>query len=546
MRIVGLVLSLLFMVDAAWSADPRPEKIMVPMIDGVELATDLYLPAGEGKFPAVLMITPYGRSGAKDLASKLVKNGYAVLSQDMRGRGDSGGSNVPIFHSNGWEKPHDGHTTVRWIEKQPWFDGKLATWGGSAVGITQNLLAPGAPDSLHAQFVEVGSSNLYAQCFFQGGAFRKFMIEGWLKATGMVKGNLETFLSHPTYDSFWDSMNAEKYADRTVAPGIFIGGWYDIFCQGTINSFQEIQSRGGPRAKGKCRLIMGPWAHGPFTELTYPKESNQRPEAADFFRFIDHHLQGKENGVDRDLPVHYYVMGDPGDATSPGNVWRGADSWPPKSTATRYFLHADHSLSTSEPTGDEELSYKYDPANPVPTIGGQNLILPKGPKDQRSIEAREDILLFNGPVLDEPLEITGRIKATLYVRSDAPDTDFTVKICDVYPDGRSMLITDGILRARYRESFEKPTNMEPGKTYTIEVDLWSTSIVLSKGHQLRVAVSSSNSPRFDANPNTGRQSWEEDKPRVATNTIRMAPPEASFITLPIMKTTEATTAQKGS
>ncbi|MBY0585789.1 CocE/NonD family hydrolase [bacterium] len=544
MRPVSLLL-LVILCSPLWG-DPAPRKVMVPMIDGVGLATDIYLPAEQGKFPAVLMITPYGRAGAKALAGKLLEKGFAVVSQDMRGRGDSEGSNVVIFQSNAWGKPHDGKTTLKWLDEQPWFNGRVATWGGSAVGITQNLLAPGASDSLHAQFVEVGSSNLYAQCFYQGGAFRKSMIEGWLKATGMEKGNLDVFRSHPTYDDFWDGMNPEKYAERTVAPGIFIGGWYDIFCQGTINSFQEIQTRGGPRAKGNCRLIMGPWAHGPFDELKYPKNASERPPAADFFRFIDHHLKDASNGVDKDWPVHYYVMGDPGDADSLGNVWRHADSWPPACKATSFYFHADHSLQTSPPSTEASLSYRYDPAQPVPTIGGQNLILPKGPMDQRRIENRDDVLLFTGAELSEPLEITGRIKATLYVISDSPDTDFTVKLCDVYPDGRSMLITDGILRARYRESFTTPTMMQPGQVYTLEVDLWSTSIILSKGHRLRVAVSSSNAPRFDPNPNTGKMSWEESERRIANNTIRLSPGQASCIVLPILPTSSKTTAKRGS
>jgi predicted acyl esterase len=535
-------------------ADPPPQLVMVPMIDGVSLATDVYLPSNAQadpkrevtKVPAVLIITPYGRAGAKGLATGLLKEGYAVVCQDMRGRGDSQGSNVVIFHSNGWEKPHDGQTTLRWLEQQPWFNGRVATWGGSAVGITQNLLAPGAPEILRAQFVEVGSSNLYAQCFYQGGAFRKSMIEGWLKATGMEQGNLDAFHAHPTYDDFWDSMNPEKYAEKTVAPGIFVGGWYDIFCQGTINSFLEIQQRGGPRAKGACRLIMGPWAHGPLEELNYPKNSSVRPAAADFSRFIAHHLKDADNGVDRDLPVHYYVMGDPSNPKSPGNVWRSAESWPPHSTPTPYYFHADHTLSTDLPTTDSTMDYRYDPAKPVPTRGGQNLIFPKGPMDQRTIESRDDVLLFTGPVLEEPLEITGRIVAQLFVSSDCPDTDFTVKLCDVYPDGRSMLVTDGILRARYRESFSAPTMLEPGKIYPIEVDLWSTSIILEKGHRLRVAVSSSNAPRFDPNPNTGKMSWEETQPRIAHNTLRLAPRQASGIVLPIMPTPTKQTVQKGS
>jgi predicted acyl esterase len=516
-------------------ADPAdPVRHNVKMSDGVLLATDVYLPSAEGKYPSVLVLTPYGRGGVKSLAERLLVRGYAVVSQDIRGRGDSEGSNVVIFQSGGWNEPRDGHRTIEWIASQAWSDGQVATWGGSAVGITQNMLAPMAPPALKAQFVEVASSNLYTQCMYRGGAFHQSMMEGWLLATGMTKGNLEAFHSHPAYDDFWRTMNPESVADRAHAPAIFVGGWYDIFCQGTIDSFVSLQKLGRGKAAGGCRLVMGPWAHGPFTELKYPEHSNNRPQSADFFRFIDHHLLGKENGVDRDLPVHYYVMGDPENLDAPGNEWRSAASWPPESTATRLYLHADATLSEQPPTADDAKSFSYDPKDPVPTRGGQNLILPRGPMDQRPVEDRPDVLLFTSEPLTEAMEVTGRILATIYVSSDAADTDVTVKLCDVYPDGRSMLVADGILRLRYRESFETPKLLTPGEVCEARVDLWSTSLVVAKGHRLRVAVSSSNSPRFDANPNTGKNSWEETSPRVARNTVFLARGRSSYIELPVV------------
>lgn len=521
---------------AAGGDTVKPVRQNVPMVDGVHLATDVYLPGDEkGQYPTILILTPYGRGGAKGIAEKFVPQGYAVVSQDIRGRGESEGSNVVIFQAGGWADKRDGHFTLEWISKQPWSNGKVATWGGSAVGITQNMMAPNAPEVLTAQFVEVAGSNLYAQCMYQGGAIRKSMIEGWLAATNMTKGNLQTFRDHPAYDEFWETLNPEAVADRTIAPAIFIGGWYDIFCQGTINSFVSMQSKGGPRVRGNCRLIMGPWAHGSFKELKYPANSNKRPAAADFRRYVDFHLKGEANGVDKDAPVHYYVMGDPVSPNAPGNVWRSADSWPPAAKLTPFHFHADGTLKTEKPSGSEKKEFDYDPKNPVPTIGGQNLMVDMGPMDQRKVEGRKDVLVFTSNELSEPVEVTGQIIAKLFISSDSPDTDFTVKLSDVYPDGRSMLVTDGILRARYRESFRKPEFMKPGEVYPIDVDLWSTSIIFNKGHRIRVAISSSNFPRFDANPNTGKNSWEEGEKKIAHNTVHLSSEHSSHIVFPIIE-----------
>jgi putative CocE/NonD family hydrolase len=229
-------------------------------------------------------------------------------------------------------------------------------------------------------------------------------------------------------------------------------------------------------------------------------------------------------------------MGDPTDKMAPGNYWRSADHWPPAAAPTVFYFQPDGKLMAStKPQGDDSKSYQYDPANPVPTVGGAELGADIGPKDQRKVESRDDVLLFSTDVLAEPIEVTGRISAKLYVSSNCPDTDFTVKLTDVYPDGRSMLVTDGILRARFRESFEEERLLEPGKVYEVTVDLWSTSLVFNKGHKIRVAVSSSNAPRFDPNPNTGHAFRADKDIRVATNTIYFSEKYPSRVLLPIYK-----------
>jgi putative CocE/NonD family hydrolase len=396
------------------------------------------------------------------------------------------------------------------------------------------MTAPDAPEALKGQIVVVAFSDYYLQAAYQGGVWRKELVETWLKATKTDDVTLAKFLEHPTYDDFWKSLSPESHADRVNAPGVFVGGWYDIFLQGTINSFVTIQERGGPNARGKCFLVIGPSAHGPTTEkLTYPHAKESPIDLSAPKNLLAHWLKGEQDDVQRLKPVHYYVMGDAYDANAPGHFWRSADAWPPPAQSTPFYLHSDHLLGKARPDGDGALTYKYDPDNPVPTRGGANLFIEKGPIDQRPVESRPDVLLFTTAPLTEPVEVTGRVTARLYVSSDCPDTDFTVKLSDVYPDGKSMLVTDGIRRASLRAGFEKRVMLTPGEVYELDVDLWSTSLVFNAGHRIRVAVSSSNAPRFEPNSNTGDPHPVAGKSRVATNTVHLSGRYPSRIILPI-------------
>lgn len=519
---------------------PKPTTHQVAMSDGVKLATDVYLPAdGGGKYPVLVVRTPYDKSrGHGSLAQRLMKHGYALVVQDMRGRFQSEGEPVVIFANEGIGGKHqDGRETLEWILKQPWCDGKIGSWGASALGIVQNMTAPVAPDALKAQYVSVAFSDYYGQCAYQGGAFRKQLLEGWLRANKLIEKNLDTFVAHPRYDAFWKRLNSETYAAQVRAPAVYAGGWYDIFLQGTIDSFRAVHYHGGEGARGKCRLVLSPIGHGPITELKYPKKIAQEPVCGDALLWFDHVLLGKDNAAAREKAVHYYVMGDPTDPKAPGNFWRHADDWPPPSRPTPFYFHADGALVREKPPqGNDSKTYTYDPKNPVSTVGGQELSRPLGPMDQRRLEKRPDVLLFSSEELKEPLEVTGRITAKLFVSSDCPDTDFTVKLCDVYPDGRSMLVSDGILRARYHKSFEKESLLEAGQVYELNVDLWSTSLIFNKGHRLRVAVSSSNAPRFEPNPNTGKPFRADKETRVAKNTLHLSLRYPSRIILPVYET----------
>lgn len=513
----------------------QPQKTTVAMSDGIDLATNVYLPGkGMPPYPTILVRTPYGKSGGDGIAGNLCAQGYAVVVQDMRGRFDSKGHPAIIFGNDGLGGKHqDGHDTMRWITQQSWSNGKIATWGGSALGIVQNMAAPNAPEALQGQVVLVAFSDYYHQAAYQGGVWRKELLEGWLKSQKLEEVNLPTFLEHPTYDGFWQALSAEAHAEQVNAPSIYVGGWYDIFVQGTINSFVTSQTRGGPRARGKCFLVIGPTAHGAFTaKVDYPRATDSPVNGFAPMNLLAHWLKGEANGADKLKPVHYYVMGDTEDKSAPGNYWRSADTWPPAAKSTPFYFHANKALDETKPGGDGRLTYKYDPQNTAPTVGGQNLLITKGPMDQSKVEERPDVLVFSSAPLVQPLEVTGRITAKLYVSSDCPDTDFTVKLCDVYPDGKSMLVTDGIRRASLRNGFAQRELLEAGKVYEIEVDLWSTSLVFNKGHRIRIAVSSSNAPRFEPNPNTGDPHPVNGKSRVATNTLYLSPEHASHVLLP--------------
>jgi len=530
-RSVLITAAVFLLLCAACQGKPA-KTIQVPMRDGVNLATEVFLPDGEGPWPTILIQTPYGRKSAAGLASQAHERGYALVSQDFRGRFDSEGVDYPVFVHNGWGEHQDGYDTVEWIASQEWSNGKVGGFGISAPGIALNMMAPSRPPHLVCCYVGVAFSSMYAQSAYQGGAFRKSLLENWLTGNKFDPKNLELIRAHPDYDDFWKAIDPERMAPRVNVPTLFLGGWYDIFTAGTINSFVTINKQGDKGARGKCRLVMEPYGHGRSEDLVFPNVAH--PKTADAWRWFDLWMKNDGKGIEEIPAVQYFVMGDPADPNTPGNKWKTADDWPVPAEMKPVYFHTDNKLRLGPPTElFGSLSYKYDPKDPVPTIGGANLTISKGPKDQRSIESRSDILLFTSPELDRHVEVTGPIKVKLWASSTARDTDFTAKLCDVYPDGRSMIVLDGILRASHRNSMGRSELMEPEKIYEFEIDLWSTSLVLSPGHRVRIAISSSNSPRFEPNPNTGKPSGVNGKTEVATNTIYMDANHPSHILLPV-------------
>lgn len=536
---------LLLSVSLNACAQPKPDLVMLPMSDGVRLATDVYRPAGEDPSPVILMRSTYGRGGGG--VEDLLARGYALVVQDVRGRGDSEGE-AYVFNADGWRPGlTDGADTVAWIKAQPWCNGKIGTQGGSALAITQMLLAPATTDLL-AQCLEVGPASLYHDVVYTGAVFRKCLIEGWLKAI-QEPHLIDVYKAHPTYDDFWAFYNVVPKAGQVTAPGLFIGGWYDIFDQGTIDAFLARERDGGEGARGRNYLVMKWSGHGPDNKESEYRYNENRFDLkiGDLRRaFFDYHLKGDELALDGWRKVHYYTMGDDTTPNAPGNEWRTADAWPPFETVpTSFYLHRDGGLETAPPASDDALSFTFDPANPFPTLGGPNLLIPFGPFDQRKVRAgRDDLLIFATAPFEAPIEATGRVSIMLYVSSDAPDTDFTAKLLDIYPEGdaREINILDGVIRVKHRDSLESaaPLLTGPEEVVRVTIDLWSTSWVFNTGHRIGLHVSSSNYPRFEVNPNTGDDFPRDGVPmRPARNTVHMAPGYPSALVLPVRPQTSS-------
>jgi predicted acyl esterase len=514
---------------------PAARTVMLPMRDGVRLATDVFLPSRHGAaFPVVLVRTVYNKSQGASLSRVFRAMGTAMVIQDTRGRFASEGKDM-VFGDDGWGERRDGADTVAWIKQQPWCNGMIGTWGGSALGITQVQLAPATKD-VAAQAIIVASSKFYGQTAYQGGVFMKSLAEQWIAAQKSV-WMLDVWRNNPLDNDYWQGFNAEEQAANVTAPAVHVGGWFDIFQQGTINNFMTRQYQGGEGARGNQKLIIGPWAHGPKKDLgDLVMRDNYLAVDSNLYtaRFLKHWLEGDQNGIMAEPAVNYYTMGDVFDGKAPGNEWRTANDWPPFATsAVPYYLVQGGTLSTAPPDNPGTATYTYDPKDPCPSKGGQNLTIPAGPFDQREVSGRPDVLRFATDPLTAPVEVTGSVHVSLYVSTDAPDTDFTAKFVDIYPDGREILMLDSIRRLKFHNGYTRAEPPAPGSITKLDLDLWSISLILNTGHRIGVQVSSSNYPRFEKNPNTGDDFPGEDNLRAAHNTLHMDKDHPSAIILPV-------------
>lgn len=530
------------LVQVLFADELKPDlTIMVPMRDGKELPTDLYLPSPEAReLPCILIRSPAGRNSYwKDFA-KIAKEGYVVAIQETRSALDEEGKTFP-FIADGWGKLQDGYDTVEWLAESPYTNGNIGTWGASALGITQLLMAPSNPPHLKCQYILVAAASLYHHGLFPGGQLLKSQAEGWLGLYARDSGVQGYVCQRPFYNDFWKQLNSLEVTDRVQSPGIHIGGWYDTFLQGTLASFTARQYQGGEKARGQQKLVIGPWSHfwpmsQHFGDFEMPKSGFNPPVDISPKRWFDYYLKGIDNKLEEVAPVTYYVMGPFDGSSSSGNVWKTSDVWPVTAQETALYLTSDGRLDATKSTSSEKISYEYDPNEVIPTIGGRNLFLESGPKDQKSIESRKDILVFTTDQLVEDVEVTGPLSATLFIKTDQKDTDIVVRLCDVYPDGRSILISEGNYRLGvmcYQTGAKQPH--EKDKIYEVKVDLWATSMVFAKGHAIRLSISSSNYPRLEKNMNVGLIGNNTGKNHRATNTIYLGEHSPSRLLLPIIQ-----------
>jgi uncharacterized protein len=559
-----------------------------PMRDGTVLRADVYRPAVGGPFPVLLVRTPYGEPMVRAApVLPAIDAGFAVVLQHCRGTGTSDGEFTPFEN-----EPDDGADTIEWCARQPWSNGRVAMFGPSYLGMVQFAAAAAAPPALTCLLPVVAPADYYGGLAYRQGALQLGQLLGWytLKSAQTlqyraaagedVSADLGALLRHmadiaagyrhlpvreapavsrilPSWlawvdheqrDEYWDDLSYAGRRGRIATPALHVGGWFDLFLGGTLDNYQTLR-RGAAteHARRNQALIIGPWLHADQTgtagELNFGLLASaqaaqlEQRQIAFLRRFA---ADGAGDAGDWDGPrVRLFVMGD--------NRWRDEDDWPLARTEwTRWYLHPAGSLSAAAPRAGAPAShFRYDPADPAPTVGGATLMTGGpdggvswmgGARDQRAVEARPDVLSFTSEALASDLEVTGPLTVTLHAATSAADTDFTAKLVDVWPDGRAMGVADGIVRARYRDGTGRPAPVTPGRVEEYSIDLIATSQVFKAGHRVRVDVSSSNFPCFDRNPGNGAPAataTERDFV-VAEQTVCHDDGHPSFITLPVI------------
>jgi hypothetical protein len=554
-------------------------RVPVPMRDGVILYADVYRPVDEGRYPVIVSRTPYSTErfpSAYEAAVYIARRGYVYVYQDIRGRHESDGRWEPFF-----DDEKDGYDTIEWAAKQPWSNGKVAMQGGSYLGQNQWRAAQAAPSSLVTIFPAVASTSIYHDWITLNGAWRLSFNFGWgpvrqesrimqnpgphtveglqaihydqvqkhlpLNTMQQLVGRQARFyddwLANPDYNDYWKPLNVEEVFDKVAIPVHTYGGWFDIFSQGTLRGYVGVSQKGATeRARRGSNIVIGPWGHGSSRktgDIDFGPTAHVDQQLLEV-RWYDYWLKGIDNGLATEPPVKLFVVGR--------NEWVLENEYPLARTQYRpmYFASAgrantdkgDGRLSWDKPSGPSATdTFQYDPANPVPSTGGNNCCgtpTAAGPRDQRPIESRQDVLIYTSDVLQEEIEVTGPVKVVLYAGSDASDTDFFAKLVDVSPDGTSYNMAEGAVRARYRESLSKPTLLKPGEVYRYEIDLVGTSVAFLKGHRIRVHVTSSHFPQFDRNPNTGAPFGKSREIKVARQTIYHDAERPSHIVLPVI------------
>jgi putative CocE/NonD family hydrolase len=551
------------------------KSVSVKMRDGVLLSADIYRPISEEKFPVLLERTPYNRASESAMANDLASHGYIVVLQDTRGRYDSGGEFYPFRNES-----LDGYDTIEWAAQLVNSNGKVGMFGGSYVGATQMLAAMSRPPHLVAVFPYVTASEYYEGWTYQSGALMQWFSSSWTSglAVDTLRRQAEQtqalkqwtavlpidnysvlktvaptslapyfhdWLEHDRNDAYWQKWRVSDHYSEMNVLGLHAGGWHDLFLKGSIRNYTGLHEA-APTAELRSgqRLIIGPWAHAPTSpegkigDVVFGKSAVIDMTRATLAWF-DHTLKEINNEYSTSAPVRLFIMGN--------NVWRDEQEFPLARTRyTKYYLRSikgansvtgDGSLSLTPPATERTDKFDYDPQNPVPTIGGRlccGQSLPPGPADQRPNESRPDVLVFSTSTLAEDIEVTGFISLELYAATSAVDTDFTALLVDVDQNGYARFLTDGIVRARYRESTTQASEVVPGKIYKYTIDLWATANVFKAGHRIRLYISSSNFPRFNRNLNTGEGILGSSRLVTAHQTIYHDREYSSALILPII------------
>jgi putative CocE/NonD family hydrolase len=539
------------------------KNVMIPMSDGINLAANISIPKSNGKFPVILIRTPYGKDADEDEPGDFwAEKGYVFVIQDCRGTNKSDGEWNP-----GFNEYQDGIDTRNWIIAQEWCDGKIGTYGGSYLGYTQFVSATDVekpPEALFAiiplldwhKLAYIGGAYSLGINFTWGAemaspksgegalidedtwdwekAYRKLPLIDMDQTLGVKLPWMRRWIENPVHNQNWAPYTLSEYIDKMQTPVITISGWYDIF----VNQALDYYSNAILNNKKHHYLIVGPWGHGP----NYPAgdrdfgENQSLPLENLEVVWFDYWLKDKPLDFNSLSAVKLFVMGK--------NEWRNENEWPLRRTKyVNYYLDSEGKANTVKGDGSLSMevsannlydSYMYDPENPVKTNGGPILFYEFGAFDQKDAESREDVLVYTSDVIESELEVTGPVNVILYASTDGRDTDWTAKLVDVYLDGRAFNLCEGIIRARFNVNPAKPLLINPNKINKYKIDMWATSNVFLPGHKIRLEISSSNFPRFDRNPNTGNTFGMDTELRTAHQKVYHSKEYPSHIVLPVI------------
>jgi putative CocE/NonD family hydrolase len=539
----------------------REMEVMVPMRDGVKLYTKIWQPASEGSYP-VVFTRAYSAGFGRDY-ERFTAAGYVYVGQSTRGHGQSEGAHG--VDNRFFDDAEDGYDALSWISQQPWCNGKIAMYGKSYWAATQWLTAPLQhpnlkaiipqnvnPDPWERGYRDHGALQLAhtARRIYDAGGRDKVEKYGWLNwyqhlplitldtVAGTKRNKLwRDYVSHSTYDDFWQAIGIRDKYHQIRIPVYLMCGWYDNYPGATFNYFEKLTKL---NATAEIRVIVNPSDHlnQVVGDRDFGKDAH-KDEVGLTIRWLDYVIKGIDNGIKSEPPVKIFVMGI--------NRWREEHEWPLARTVfTKYYFHSNGSkdgwLNPELPGDEPPTKYIYDPSNPVPTLGGNHSsphipgVIRVGTVDQRPNEGREDVLVFTSSPVKEDTEVTGPIVVKLYAASSAPDTDFIARLIDVYPDGTAYNLTEGIIRARFRESiWDDPKLLVKGKIYEYTIELLPTSNVFLKDHRIRVHITSSNFPFWDRNTNTGHEQGMDAEIQIAEQIIYHNKKYPSHIILPIIK-----------